>query len=420
MTIFPAFRPRLMFHQFNKLIRPVRLIAASLLLMIAGCNETNQPPEATETTKTQAFPVTEEQTVGADWSNFRGNRSLTGIAPGILPDEPELLWTFEAEGAIVSSPVIADSRVYFGSDDGNIYCLDFRSGKLIWSYSTDYMIEAPPLVHDGIVYVGSNDFFFYALDALSGELKWKFETYEKIVGSANVVRSPDGNRDWIIIGSHDAFIYAVDAKTGEKIWEFETNDRVNGSPAVIDDKIVFGGCDTILYVLDAATGQPTSRIELGGDSHIAASVGIDGHEVFFGHHGNEFVSIDLETEAILWRYPSPRFGFFSPPAITPDRVIFGGRDKQLHCVDRDTGLALWTFPTRRKIDSAPVVCDDKVIFGSGDGRLYVVRLEDGEEVWSYDIGQSIFSSPAVVDGIIIVGANDGRLYAFGKAKDKTD
>ena len=403
-----------MVHQFNKLIRPVRLFAASLALMIAGCDDANPP------TLTPATPDQEAQVAGADWLNFRGNRSLTGIAPGILPDKLELLWTFKAEGAIVSSPVVADGRVYFGSDDGNIYCVDFHTGESVWSYPTEYMIEAPPLVHDGLVYVGSNDFFFYALDALSGELKWKFETYEKIVGSANVVRSPAGDRDWIIIGSHDAFIYAVDAKTGEKIWEYETNDRVNGTPAVLDDKIVFGGCDTILYVLDAATGQPSSKIELGGDRHIAATVGIDGHEVFLGHHGNEFVSIDLETEAIRWVYPNPRFGFFSPPAITEKRVIFGGRDKQLHCLDRDTGLALWTFPTRRKIDSAPVVCDDKVVFGSGDGRLYIVRLEDGEELWSYDIGQSIFSSPAVVDGKIFVGANDGGLYAFGEAKEATD
>lgn len=391
------------------------LLAATLALIVVpiGCSDMDPSGSATNST------VSDEPTVKASWPTFRGDRALTGVAGGSLPDNPVLRWTFAAEGAIVSSPVVVDGRVHFGSDDGRIYCLDLETGARIWDYPTEFMIEAPPLVHDGTVYVGSNDFFLYALDSATGALKWKYETYEKIAGGANVIRSAEGDRDLIVIGSHDAFLYALDAATGEKVWEYETNDRVNATPAVIDNKIVFGGCDTILYVLDGATGEPTSRIELGDDCHIAASVGIDGDDVFLGHYGEEFLSIDLKTETVRWRYATPRFGIFSPPAITPDRVIFGGRDKRLHCLDRVTGQAVWTFPTRRKIDSGPVVCDDKVVFGSGDGRLYILRLEDGSEVWSYDIGQPIFSSPAVVDGLIIVGANDGRMYAFGPAPSES-
>jgi outer membrane protein assembly factor BamB len=41
-------------------------------------------------------------------------------------------WRFHAEGPIRFAPVVRKSKVYFGSDDGYLYCLNAASGKLIW------------------------------------------------------------------------------------------------------------------------------------------------------------------------------------------------------------------------------------------------------------------------------------------------
>ena len=44
----------------------------------------------------------------AEWPQFRGNPSLTGIATGQLPPENlKLLWTWEGGESFESSPVIA-------------------------------------------------------------------------------------------------------------------------------------------------------------------------------------------------------------------------------------------------------------------------------------------------------------------------
>ena len=111
------------------------------------------------------------------------------------------------------------------------------------------------------------------------------------------------------------------------------------------------------------------------------------------------------------------FPFLSSPAVTSNRVLFGGRDKFLRCLDRATGTNVWSFPTRGKVDSSPVVCGDKVVVGSDDGRLYIVSLNSGKELWSYEIGRAIGSSPAVVGGKIVIGCDDGNVYCFG-AKDE--
>ena len=384
------------------------VVPVAVLLGAAGaaCGVDSAGPRAAAAAPERETPVGQ-----TSWPIFRGDAALSGVAAGRLPEQPELLWTFEAGGAITSSPVVADGAVYFGSDDYNVYCLDVESGEQRWSFATEDIIEASPLVVDGGVYIGSSDFFFYALDAATGELRWKVETDDKILGGANFVRSDAGTR--IIVGSYDTNLYCFDARTGERLWIYGTDNFVNGTPAIEGGRAIFGGCDAVLHVVSTETGEGLARVELGPDCHVAGSVALADGRVYFGHYGNQFVCIDLEREEIVWTYENPRHPFFSSPSIGTDRVVFGGRDKHLHCARRSDGEPLWTFSTRRKVDGSPVICGDGVVFGSGDGRLYIVGLEDGAERWTYDVGQAIVSSPAVVDGRIFIGANDGRLYAFG-------
>ena len=347
------------------------------------------------------------------WTLFRGDRNLSGVAATVVPAELDLAWTYEAGKAITSSPVIADGRVFFGSDDHALHCVDAASGEGRWTFETEDLVEAPPLVLGDTVFIGSNDTFFYAVNAATGELRWKAATMDKILGGANHVRV--GDRDVVVVGSYDNHLYAFDAATGDQLWAYETGNYVNGTPAIDDGRAIFGGCDAILHVVDVAKGERAAAVELGGDCHIAGSAAFVDGRAYFGHYGNQFVCVDVGEGAVVWTYDSPRQAFFSSPAITDEFVVFGGRDRHLHCVRREDGEPVWKFRTRRKVDGSPVVAGDAVVFGSDDGRIYLLGLKDGEERWSYDIGAPVLSSPAVVDGRIYIGANDGQLYCFAAA-----
>jgi outer membrane protein assembly factor BamB len=124
--------------------------------------------------------------------------------------------------------------------------------------------------------------------------------------------------------------------------------------------------------------------------------------------------VDLKEGKKVWVFKDREFPYFSSPAVTPEWVVVGGRDKLLHCVKRADGQPVWSFATHGKVDSSPAICGDKVVVGSDDGRLYVVSLGGGKEVWSYEVGQGIESSPAVAGGKVVVGGNDGNVYCFGE------
>jgi outer membrane protein assembly factor BamB len=225
------------------------------------------------------------------------------------------------------------------------------------------------------------------------------------------VKSPTGDATWILVGSYDYKLHCVDAATGKSNWVYESSNYINGSPAVANGQTVFGGCDALLHVISLADGKQIKEVEAG--AYVAGSAALLGGCAYFGHMENEFVCIDLEKGTNRWTYRDRAFPYYSSPAVTSNRVVFGGRDKRLHCVNRADGKPVWTFPTLGKVDSSPVVCGDKVVVGSDDGRLYVVSLDKGKEVWKREIGQPVSASPAIVDGRIVIGSDDGSVYCFG-------
>src|SRR6266516_961140 len=263
------------------------------------------------------------------WPMFRGNPALTGVASSLLPDKLSLLWSFKTGGPVKSSAAIVGGRVFIGSGDSHVYALELASGKKSWAAPTKGPVDSSPLVLDGKVFFGSTDASLYAVEAASGRQLRKYETGDKILGAPNWVNSPKGDANWVLVGSYDYKLHCVDGATGRTNWVYETGNYINGSPAVFEGKTAFGGCDAILHVISLAKGEKVKEIEAG--AYIAGSAAVADHRAYFGHYENEFLCIDIGYEKRVWTFKDRDFPYFASPAVTQDRVVFGGRDKRLHC-----------------------------------------------------------------------------------------
>ncbi len=140
-----------------------------------------------------------------------------------------LKWKFEAKGRITSSPAVAGSLVYFGAYDGNFYAIDAATGQLKWKFQTggerrfaakhihglqpaaetmpdpfDFYLSSP-VVWNGAVFFGSGDGNIYALNAASGALNWKFKTGDVVHASAAIAGGT------LFVGSWDSYFYALNA-----------------------------------------------------------------------------------------------------------------------------------------------------------------------------------------------------------------
>jgi len=154
-----------------------------------------------------------------------------------------LLWQFKTHGAIVSTTAIKDNRVFFGSYDKNFYCLDAKSGSLIWKHQVGAEIQSSPALSKEHVYFPANDGYFYCLNQSDGEERWVFDT-----GSWQPINnSPAVTGNLIFFGATDSNVYCINSQTGEKLWSHKTGDRIWSSPAIYDNHLLIGSNDGKLY-----------------------------------------------------------------------------------------------------------------------------------------------------------------------------
>src|SRR6185312_4081367 len=174
---------------------------------------------------------------------------------GINPDNEVMtdFWDF-----YLSSPVVWNGAVYFGSGDGNIYAVDAATGNQKWKFRTGNVVHSSPAIADGKLFVGSFDTYFYALDASTGKELWRHKTGEDplIHNQEGITSSPAVADGMVYFGCRNATIYALDVKTGAEVWtQVGKRGWVSVSPAVRDGKVyVATGSDKAFKVLDGKTG----------------------------------------------------------------------------------------------------------------------------------------------------------------------
>ena len=274
----------------------------------------------------------------------------------------------------LSSPVVAQGAVYFGSGDGHLYALDANSGELKWKFKTGNVIHASPAYADGVLFVGSWDSYFYALDAATGKEKWRFHGGEDplIHNQVGFQSSAAVVNGVVYVGCRDSNLYALDAATGKEKWKFDNAlSWVIVSPAVIQDKVVFATSDSSLFhIAEAATGK--SLIKQTDKAYMFSSPVVAGDVVLMGVLNGTLQARDLKTGEPLWEYQTEASKQNKGWVLTANRKFNGPmlyysswREAPVVSTDRQFSIGA--------IFSTPLVANGAVYFGSTDGNLYAIE-----------------------------------------------
>jgi len=212
----------------------------------------------------------------------------------------EEIWSAPLKGT-TSSPAISFGRVYIGTDDGQLACLNASDGSLIWSSEVDSSVKSSPLVVGDGVYLGTHKGVVYALNTSDSSEVWTYDT------GAYLMSSPSFSDGVLYIGSDDGCLYAFGKETSKVIFEGEIllgDGRFNATAEVSN-----------VYPVDERTalGALMKASEIGG-----FNITID--DSFESDYGLLVGSIDgIEPGAgevwIYWvNYPDEPI-----PSVGPDR-----------------------------------------------------------------------------------------------------
>lgn len=157
----------------------------------------------------------------------------------------EQRWQFFTAAPIRQTPVASQSHVYFGSDDGYLYCLD-HSGKLAWKVRggpserlvighdrimSAWPISTKPLLHEGVLYFVAgywpvDGIYVHAVDAANGKPRW-------VNGNAEFRPSREISLvDGKLMVDGDNSSAVLDAKTGALLKEKFVKPQPTPRPSV--------------------------------------------------------------------------------------------------------------------------------------------------------------------------------------------
>ena len=340
------------------------------------------------------------------WPMIHHDIHHTGFSTSHAYDYLSHEWTYKGTSPF-HSPTIYQNKLYVGSNDHKVYCLNAFNGEIIWSYETDGAVATSPAVYDGRIYFGSCDNKVYCLDASDGDFIWSYKTMDRVYCSPNV------NNGRVYVGSDDNYVYCLDAMTGTRIWYHHNQGRIWGSPVVYNDYVLFGVGDAGNFVcVNRFTGQTVWGVQTGGGSITASPVIYDGN-VYFGTYAYHMACFNASNGGWVWTKDIGQI-ISDAAAIAYGTVyVVGHIEQRLFCLNASDGDTIWSYKAQNYISGSPIVADGKVYIISEENLLYCFNCLSGQILWTYDIGGSInYGSPIIADGIIYIATLSSEIHSF--------
>jgi outer membrane protein assembly factor BamB len=377
-----------------------------------------------------------------DWSYSRGNDNTPGVAVGqhgSLTSADTIKWTYTTGGAVTASPVIVNGKVYIGSYDGNLYCLNYNTGSLVWTFPTQWKAASTVAVSGGRVYTGADDGYIYCINAETGTQIWKTNIYggnvpdvHFEVDTAEVRSSPIIVGDKLYVGALDGKVYCLSTSDGSIKWTYTTNGQIGGSPTYSNGIVYITSVDRNLYALDASSGNKlwtwtTPRYKTPAGINQMFFVGtptVASGKIFIGTGGRSlsgppaYACLNATTGAQLWLVVTDSAGNSNQPyAITYyNGILYGEAHMSAVAFNATTGAEIWSQWLGHQVYTNPLYVDDpsgaKVYYGCDSYSITCFNATNGRPLSLYVTDAQVYSSPAIYAGKIYVGSADCKVYCF--------
>lgn len=334
-------------------------------------------------------------------------------------------------------PVVAYSKVFSASREGDAYAFNESDGEQIWHADLSdienkrgfFDDKVPALISGGVV-AGINKVFFgsengdvIALDADSGKLSWR----SKVKGE--VIAAPALDSGKLVVNTASGVMKVFNASNGQDEWQIEQDVppltlRGISAPAIAGGGVIVGAADGSLSVYILEQGRPGWTVDIGeatGSTELERVIDIDSTPLVYGENiytvssrGN-LSAVELRSGRVIWQR---QYSSYREISISGNSIFLTDVKGHVYAIDRNNGLELWSqlSLTNREV-TGPVPMGNYVVVGDFEGYLHWLDQNTGEIVARHHVDSSgIHATPTVANDVLYSQARNGDLEAITIAK----
>lgn len=295
------------------------------------------------------------------------------------------IWRIDVENGAEGGATVAGDKLFFGSSNGQFYCVNVADGKIAWEIPVRAETLAAPTIESGVVYFQNGADVVFAVDANTGKQLWFFNRQTTGQLSVRSTTRPTVGGDFVYVGFSDGFVVALKKKDGTLSWE--------------------------------------RKIGKGNRFHDVDSTPVlDGKSLFVASFDGTLMSLDKDTGAVNW---SVEEGAYVPVTLGQDRwadrLYYATASGSLMVLDKKSGKQLAQVRIPKGIASQPTLYKGFVLYGESEGAFVVADAETLAPIKKYEPGHGLVARPTAVEstGEAYFISNSANLYAVKLAYRRT-
>jgi outer membrane protein assembly factor BamB len=158
------------------------------------------------------------------------------------------------DGPTGTTPAATGDRVYFGTEAGAFFAIDFLKSEVAWraqAAANAQSYRSSAALAEGLVIVGSRGKAVEAFSGADGARAWR-RPFRGKVDASPVVFKDDGGRWLAVVADSAGKVAALEATTGETAWEFDAGGGFSAGPAVAAERVVIASDDGTVWCFESA------------------------------------------------------------------------------------------------------------------------------------------------------------------------
>ena len=390
----------------------------------------------------------------ADWPTWRHDTNRSAATSEQLPKELHLQWTwtfpqlkpawnedarlhFDAQ----YEPIVADGLMFVSSPKNHsVTAIDVVAGTRKWRFFTDGPVRFAPVFSNGNVYFGSDDGCMYCLDAKSGKTVWKFNgapSNRLAIGNERLISVwpirtgafVADSRVYFTVGVwpfEGTMLYELDAVTGQELRVVDLADHSpQGYLAANKTSVFIPGGRSCAYVVDLDSGK---NVPCGYESKGLTDYHVSANDQYFFHGDRIFPVGEASPKA---------FGVQVNRPVMDEGKIFFASEGELQAYDLENMVDVekhdrkgnpYTEKQPRpmwKLEGQPVarvhLKAGNSLFAHHQNKILSIGVAQSDEskprlVWRHEVDGTPATMIASNERLFVV-TKEGQIHCFGAERE---